>query len=520
MTLAEAHEIQRRELIALRREVEKLRSTSFTRKEKEDLEKELRKAKRSSDSFEKKYHEMIGLHLAAQKEISRLENELTGEQGKCVQLGREKERLELALQTAQAELAELKGINKKLTIQAHKDFTNSSLPSSAITFRKKIPNSRVKTGRKPGAQSGHEGHRRTAGAGIKASETIMLPAPDCVSDPDYYETDKIISKKVIDVRLEVFIREYRARIYRKHSDGSRVHAPFPAGVCNEINYGPGLKAAAFFLNQYGNVPIRKTSEFFSSLTGEKVSLSTGMISSLGAQFSGKSESDRLKIFRQLAEASTLYTDATTGNVNGRHKAVFISTDKNCVLYQARETKGHEGVKGTPVEKNLNTLVHDHDKTFYHYGSHHQECLAHVLRYLQSAVENEPQLSWHRDMQELVREMIHFAKESPGERYRSNPRVREYHKRYRNILKQGKAEYKKHPPAKEYRDGFNLCTRMLEYMDDHLYFLSHPEVDWTNNISERGLRTFKRKQQQATAFRCQESMGYTCNALTIINTAKM
>jgi hypothetical protein len=52
-----------------------------------------------------------------------------------------------------------------------------------------------------------------------------------------------------------------------------------------------------------------------------------------------------------------------------------------------------------------TLIHDHDRTFYNYGSEHQECLAHILRYLQSAIENEPKLTWHSKMKPLLQEII-------------------------------------------------------------------------------------------------------------------
>ena len=50
------------------------------------------------------------------------------------------------------------------------------------------------------------------------------------------------------------------------------------------------------------------------------------------------------------------------------------------------------------------------------------------------------------------------------------------------------------------DGYNLYKRLRDYQTDHLYFLSHPEIDYTNNISERQLRKFKRKQKQAVVLR--------------------
>ena len=50
---------------------------------------------------------------------------------------------------------------KKLTALINHDFENSSIPSFLQKAgRKKIPNSREKTGRKPGAQPGHKGHCR------------------------------------------------------------------------------------------------------------------------------------------------------------------------------------------------------------------------------------------------------------------------------------------------------------------------------------------------------------------------
>ena len=70
------------------------------------------------------------------------------------------------------------------------------------------------------------------------------------------------------------------------------------------------------------------------------------------------------------------------------------------------------------------------------------------------------------------------------------------------------------------DGFNLFKRLRSYQESHLYFLNHPEVDPTNNISERGLRKFKRKQKQAVVLRSNNGGQHICDALTIIETARL
>ena len=92
--------------------------------------------------------------------------------------------------------------------------------------------------------------------------------------------------------------------------------------------------------------------------------------------------------------------------------------------------------------------------------------------------------------------------------------------YEEILSKAFQEYQSNPPDKVYMDGYNLQKRMRDFQKDHLFFLSHPEVDYTNNISERELRKFKRKQKQAVVLRSDSGGQHICDALTIIETARM
>lgn len=65
------------------------------------------------------------------------------------------------------------------------------------------------------------------------------------------------------------------------------------------------------------------------------------------------------------------------------------------------------MKSTVVEDYQGILVHNHESTFYQYGTNHQECLAHVLRYLKNSIENEPERTWNKEMRSLLQEMIHY-----------------------------------------------------------------------------------------------------------------
>ena len=82
------------------------------------------------------------------------------------------------------------------------------------------------------------------------------------------------------------------------------------------------------------------------------------------------------------------------------------------------------------------------------------------------------------------------------------------------------KYETHPTTNDFIDGYNLYKRLRDYQDNHLYFLSHLEIDYTNNISERQFRKFKRKQKQAVVLRSDTGGQHICDALTVIETAKM
>lgn len=519
MTLSEAHEIQRKELISLRAENSRLKkqaSGTFPSSEKETLERHIRQLEQQCKTKDRRYEDARTFWKSTETRYRDLEMKMVDLEEKIVFLEKENSTLKIRAELSENEVRELNGTNKKLTQKLNVNFENSSLPSSALPFRKKIPNNRKPSGRKPGAQPGHRGLPRKRLLTTSAPAFIQAPQ-EFLSNPDIYPTGRTITKQFIDIQMNVIVRDYTADEYRNRVTGTRLHGPFPEGIINDVNYGPSLKGFAFLLNNYYNVSICKTKQCISDLTHGIVSLSTGMINHLSAEFSAKTEPERKKIFSLLAHSKAIYSDATVSNVNGTRKAVILCTDKENVLYQHLDHKGHFGLLETPIKNFKGTIIHDHDRSFYQYGSSHQECLAHVLRYLNGAMENEPDVTWHKKMHRLLQQMIHLSKRCKG----NIPDSKEISlkENYCKILRLAEDEYSLHPPAKEYMDGFNLQKRLNKYISAHLYFLNHPGIDYTNNVSERCLRKFKRKQKQAVVFRSNSGGQYVCDALSIIETAR-
>jgi len=467
------------------------------------------------------YEDMEKAHA---DDLAKKERELRAMEKRALKAERERDELREKLREkqrelyhAQTELEEEQGRNRKITAQINRDYENSSIPSSQKLNRKKIVNSREKTGRKPGGQPGHTGHRRRK---LTPSRKIEIPVPERFAHPDFTPTGRTITKQVIGISLQLNVTEYATPEFRNVRTGQRVHADFPAGLVNEVSYDGSVKAFLYLLNSFCNVSLAKCSQFLEELTDGRLRISTGMMNGLARTFARQTADMQKKAFADMLLAPVMHTDYTPMRVNGKQVQVLVCANEKQVLYFARHNKGHTGIKGTPAEDHQGTLTHDHDLTFYNYGRWHQECLEHVLRYLLSSIQNEPDRSWNTLMRELIREMIHF-RNSLSSNEKRNPdevdpeKVMLFEQRFDDILRGAKDEYEYDPPSKYFVDGFNLSKKLRKYRDNHLLFLHDIRVPPTNNSAERPIRTLKRKLAQVMTFRSFDSLDYLCQGLGVI-----
>jgi hypothetical protein len=349
--------------------------------------------------------------------------------------------------------------------------------------------------------------------------------PDEFLNKDIYvPTGRLVEKQKIEMVLMPVVTQYWTLEYRNKITGVRVSADFPDGLRDDVTYGSTVKALALLLINRCNVSLGKVSELISDLTGGAVKPSTGFLSKLAKEFSDKTGQEQEESIRELLLSHVMNVDFTGAKVNGKRMNVLVCAAGGTTKYFARRHKGFSGIKDTPIEIYTNILVHDHDKTFYKFGTMHQECLDHVLRYLKGSMLNEKHLTWNQSMRELIREMIHFRKHldigdgrNPDE---IDPaRVSELKAKYDKLLEMAKTEYEYEPPSDYYKDGYNLYLKMLKYKDEHLLFLHDHRVPWTNSLAERKIRLYKRKQHQVMSFRSFEGLEAFCNTLGVLETLR-
>lgn len=463
----------------------------------EDLEKE---RERERKQFERELKKMEERALRAEAQKDAVQAKITEQRHKIYEL-----------ETA---LEEEKEKNLKLTAQLNHDYENSSLPSSMSVKKKKIANSREKTGRKPGGQPGHKGKSRKK---QEPTEVIQLPPPqEVLDDPDFKKTKKTIVRQVVGIKVSLTVKEYHADVYYNSKTGERCHAAFPREAKDDVNYDGSIKAFLYLLNNDCCVSIDKSRKFLSDLTDGKLNISKGMVNGLGKEFAEKTKKEQKELFRRLQMSPVMHTDCTNARINGKAAYVIVCVAPNGeTLYFSRQKKGHEGIKETVVEDYQGILIHDHESTFYKYGTDHQECLAHILRYLKDSMENEPERTWNKEMRTLIQEMIHYRNSLEAGTECDELKVSKYEERYREILQKAKEEYDYIPASDYYRDGYNLYLRMDKLMRNHLLFLHDPRVPADNNAAERRLRNYKRKQKQAMSFRSIKNHDYLCKGMSML-----
>ena len=453
------------------------------------------------------------------RRIAALEKELAAANARAEKEREAKLEKTREMYRAQTELEEEKGKNQELMAKIGKNHTNSSKPSSADPNHGKIPNGRGETDRKPGGQPGHEHHPRKRQT---PTESFEIPAPAEYLDAGKYKpTGKTVRKQMIKAHISVEVIEYSTPEFRNLKTGQRVHADFPEGYVNDVNYDGTVKALAYMLNNECNVSIEKTRKFLEEASRGKIGICGGTICNLSRQFSDKTKEERDAIFQELLGSPAMHADFTFGRVNGKQGAVIITaTPEGTVLYQAREKKGDEGVKGSPLEHYDGTVISDHESAIIKHGKRHQECLAHISRYMQGSIENEPGREWSTEMLAWIKKSIHYWNQiKKGEIGHDMSEANKLVDEYDAIMEKAKAEYEYEPPSSYYREGYNTFRRMYEERERYVLFLLEPSIPPTNNLAERSGRRYKRKSSQVMAFRSEKSREYYCDGLSIMESMK-
>lgn len=380
-------------------------------------------------------------------------------------------------------IAELLLEIERLKNNSNKNSNNSSKPSSTNGY-KKVINNREKSNKPKGGQKGHKGTTLTK---EEIDKMIRNGEIDEVIEVEENKTEE-------NKNLEPIITyEYDIEIKRKVIK----HITYPNKPTNilksPVSYGNNLKIICNILGmKYMSMDGIKS--FISEITNNKINLSKGSIYAWKEDISKKlNKSEYEKTKKELLNSLVLHVDETPIKINGEQYYIHSISNATHTVQYVNKKRGEEAIKEFGFLENYQgILVHDHFTMYYNYGIDNAECNVHILRYLNGVCEFTNH-TWAKRMKELLLEakeykekLIKFGKESLSEN-----EYNDYKKRYFDLIKIGKEEYKKDYKTNAYKkDERKLLNRMEKYMHNHLLFLEKFYVPFSNNRAEADVRHVK------------------------------
>lgn len=396
----------------------------------------------------------------------------------------------------------------------------SDKPPSSNIFKKPV-STRVKSGKKPGGQLGHKGHTLRS---FPDPEVIdCSPAEKCKCGGTVRVKGSCRSKQLVDIQVILKVTEEHVGVGYCEKCGKKHEGTFSEKYVNPVNYGDNVKAVVSLLNTRMNLPTNKVSEFISILTDSKIHISDGTVVNIVADMAKKSGSTVKRIVEHLTNCGLLLADETGCRVNGKLDWFQIFTNGPFILFSHNKSRGSLLFEGEDLLALFTgILLHDHFKSYYRY-SHltHAECNDHIDRRLK-AVNEILKHGWALELRSFFFDADKRKKElmDKGE-YFSDQEIKDYFARFLEILDMGDAEYQQAIEGKQrivrYNEEKCLLKRLRKYVNEHLKFITVPEVPRGNTGAERGAKEAKRKVRVSGGFRSDKGADNYARITSVVST---
>ena len=430
-------------------------------------------------------------------------------------------------------IKELNQTIKELKEQLNKNSKNSSKPPSSDGLKKPPVNKnrslRQKSGKKQGAQNGHDGTYLSVIAEPDIIETHMHS--DCDSCP-YHDSclDKACIKETrheIDAEVNVNVTAHQLIVVRNCPlHNCEKAGSFTAGIKATVQYGKNLQAMVVAFNTVGAVSINRTHEILSSVFN--IPLSTGTIKNMVTRCADVLKPTYEKICGIMMKLGLIHCDETGTRVDGKTWWVHNVSDKDYTYLSLQQKRGHLGMDAIGILPSFQGIaVHDCWASYWKYPDvEHAVCCAHLLRELNGIIENYPEQKWAPQFKELLLAMKKVRdKALLGEK----DEISYYHrhkfdKKYDEIIK---IAYEENPLPQETTSKrgrkkkskvLNLISRLENYKASVCLFIKKLCVPFDNNQAERDLRMIKVKTKVSGCFRSEEGAQEYLTIMSYIGTA--
>lgn len=429
-----------------------------------------------------------------------------------------------------ARVIELEERIKTLEDQMAKNSRNSSKPPSSDEFHKPKPKSRRETsGRAPGGQEGHDGHRLEP---VEAPDHILEhPARECeqcgqgLEEVPAHEYER---RQVFDLPLlKLEVTEHRAEIKQCPHCNHKNTGLFPKGVDGPVQYGQRMKSVMVYLSAYQFIPYGR----LQALWGDLFSCppSQGTLVRANQECAEHLAEAEQHIKDHILASSVVHFDETGLSIQGQRSWLHVAATRDATAYLAHPKRGQEAMDEMGILPHFQgTAVHDHWDSYFAYACDHALCNAHHLRELIFVLEQYHQ-PWAQEMIDCLLDIKASVDErkvstdslTPGE-------IAQFEERYDGILEKGflanpspqlaENAQKKRGRTKQSKPK-NLLDRLKDDKKETLAFMYDFNVPFDNNQGERDVRMMKVQQKISGTFRSDEGAEAFCRIRGYISTAR-
>ena len=286
--------------------------------------------------------------------------------------------------------------------------------------------------------------------------------------------------------------------------------PEVPGVLPNARFGLNIMLLVMYLHLALRVPCKKICEYFQTIHGIK--MCEGEIPHILTQLAREYGDYYVHLEKLVCAARVKHTDSTSWRIKGRNYTAWVFIAAGIVLYKIRKSTSHK----TPLQvlgkaiKGM-TLVVDRHSAFRTLarkaGYLLQLCWSHILedsRELKHAFGSEGKY-----MHENLKRIFALAK---GLNHQA---TQEQVDQLRGEILQLTYRHYKHITVRRFVN--NLAYRDLE---DLFRFTTDPEIDPTNNISERELRHIVMIRRISHGSRSTRGATVTAQLTSIIQTLRL
>lgn len=291
----------------------------------------------------------------------------------------------------QQRIAGLEARVQALEARLGQDSGNSARPPSSDLPKPPLRGRPGPSGRKPGAQPGHDAHQRTLLARDRVDavvdhwpercqhcQTALPAAPALV-------TAAPVRHQVTEVPpLRATVTEHRLHRVRCPHCGDQTRAGLPMDV-PWGSFGPRLAAVVALLSGRYRLSRREVAAVVADLLG--VDLAVGSVDGLCQQAAAALAPPQAQLEQALPQAERVHADETSWRQAGHSRWLWVAVAPTCTVFRIAASRGSNVIKGLLGEDFAGWLTTDRWSAYSWVPlDRRQVCWAHLRRDFQAVID--------------------------------------------------------------------------------------------------------------------------------------